>query len=404
MSVTLRTVMAALCVNLLTVNMFLSIFFLPGDLADCPDRSKLFITAPKKMEALSGSCLHIPCNFTAKPEDEFDSTRPTFGVWMKNDSRFANIKNNAVFNSSGTVNKYPMNITGNLRQKNCSTLFSNLTTSHTDTYFFRINNGPYRRTALCDPLQITVKDSPWSPSIHISAGVLTEKQSVSITCSALTPCPHSPPQLTWNLHPDSHSETEENTDGTFTTKLQQTITLSHTHDGYNISCSATYPVNGGRNKTAETKQTLSGRSKTFVKIVLSVGSQVNLTCSCRANPPVSSFLWFRISDGRLEIIKANAQVYSFKVTSRDRDVLFYCGCRQDADFQLSAARQLILEGHRGGAGVQVIVKTLGIIILVCTVIVFECWFRSTRSKQAGLATPCDTSTAVAWTATNAQTT
>ncbi|XP_028288556.1 myelin-associated glycoprotein-like [Parambassis ranga] len=394
----------------LTVGVFLNVFFLSGALADCPRGSELFITTPVKMEALSGSCLHIPCNFSIGPKHSLDSGRETFGVWVKNYRTEDLFPFDVVFNSSRTVNKYPMNITGNLSQKNCSTLFSTLTTSHTDTYFFRAENGPFKATAICDPVYISVRDSPWSPSIHISAGDLKEKQSVSITCSALTPCPHSPPQLTWNLHPDSHSETEENTDGTFTTKLQQTITLSHTHDGYNISCSATYPVNGGRNKTAETQQTLSVRRTWEPSLLISptgqvsVGSQVNLTCSCRVNPPVSSFLWFRISDGRLEIIKANAQVYSFKVTSRDRDVLFYCGCRQDADFQLSAARQLILEGHRGGAGVQVIVKTLGIIILVCTVIVFECWFRSTRSKQAGLAAPCDTSTAVAWTATNAQTT
>ncbi|XP_028289325.1 sialoadhesin-like [Parambassis ranga] len=319
--------MAALCVNLLTVNMFLSVFFLPGDLAECPDKSKLFITAPKKMEALSGSCLHIPCTFTAKPGDaEFDSTRPTFGVWYKNVHAFANV----VFNSSGTVNKYPMNITGNLSQKNCSTLFSNLTTSHTDTYFFRVNNGPYIATASCDPLQITVKDSPWSPSIHISAGDLKEKQSVSITCSALTPCPHSPPQLTWNLHPDSHSETEENTDGTFTTKLQQTITLSHTHDGYNISCSATYPVNGGRNKTAETQQTLSvsyAPRDTSASIspsgLLSAGIWVNLTCSSRAKPPISSFTWFKnTTDGPKKVHEGH--MYSLEMTNMADIELHYC--------------------------------------------------------------------------------
>ncbi|XP_028289328.1 sialic acid-binding Ig-like lectin 7 [Parambassis ranga] len=326
-----RTIMAALCVNLLTVNMFLSAFFLPGDLADCPDKSKLFITAPKKMEALSGSCLHIPCNFTAEPgEEKFDSTRPTFGVWFKNYVTFAKGQDNAVYSSSGTDNKYPMNIIGNLRQKNCSTLFSNLTTSHTDTYFFRVENWPYRATASCDNLQITVKDSPWSPSIHISAGDLKEKQSVSITCSALTPCPHSPPQLTWNLHPDSHSETEENTDGTFTTKLQQNITLSHTHDGYNISCSATYPVNGGRNKTAETQQTLSvsyAPKDTSASIspsgLLSAGIWVNLTCSSRAKPPISSFTWFKnTKDGPKKVHEGH--MYSLEMTNMADIEPHYC--------------------------------------------------------------------------------
>ncbi|XP_028288557.1 sialoadhesin-like [Parambassis ranga] len=379
--------MAALCVNLLTVNMFLSVFFLPGDLAECPDESKLFITAPKKMEALSGSCLHIPCNFRSEPEAEFDSTRPTFGVWMKTDSEFVNIKNNAVFNSSERVNKYPMNITGNLSQKNCSTLFSNLTTSHTDTYFFRVINSPYRATASCDPLQITVKDSPWSPSIHISAGDLKEKQSVSITCSALTPCPHSPPQLTWNLHPDSHSETEENKDGTFTTKLQQTITLSHTHDGYNISCSATYPVNGGRNKTAETQQTLSvsyAPRDTSASIspsgLLSAGIWVNLTCSSRAKPPISSFTWFKnTKDGPKKVHEGH--MYSLEMTNMADIELHYCVATNALGDQTSSWAHLNVSGVRT-VNVYMTVKITGILMLCSAVVIFECWFRSRFSNKA----------------------
>ncbi|XP_028289323.1 B-cell receptor CD22-like [Parambassis ranga] len=377
-----RTVMAALCVNLLTVNMFLSVFFLPGDLADCGLRSVVSIFTPEKMEALSGSCLHIPCTFTAKPGDkEFDSTRPTFGVWYKSVLTFANGQENAVYNSREKVNKYPMNITGNLSQKNCSTLFSNLTTSHTDTYFFRVNNWPYIATASCDRLEITVKDSPWSPSIHISAGDLKEKQSVSITCSALTPCPHSPPQLTWNLHPDSHSETEENTDGTFTTKLQQTITLSHTHDGYNISCSVTYPVNGGRNKTAETQQTLSvsyAPRNTSASIspsgLLSAGIWVNLTCSSRAKPPISSFTWFKnTTDGPKNV--SEGDFYSFNVTDSSAGGDYYCVASNDLGDETSEVVHLTVAVKEPGfVGPSVsdfkpfLAIIIAIILLICVIV------------------------------------
>ncbi|KAM9337563.1 myeloid cell surface antigen CD33-like [Symphorus nematophorus] len=228
-----------------------------GVLAACPLHSGLFITARMKMEALSGSCLQIPCNFRLKSEQEFDSSRETFGVWIKNSRHFAQNPNNVIFNSSKTDNIYPISILGNLREKNCTTLFSSLISRYTDTYYFRIENRPFLATAICDPLQITVKDSPPRPRIEIS-GDLQEKESVTITCSAFTPCPHSPPKLTWNLQQDSHNKTEENTDGTFTTKIQETITLSEQHDGYNITCSARYPVNGGQDvKTAEETKTLS---------------------------------------------------------------------------------------------------------------------------------------------------
>nr|XP_033494417.1 myeloid cell surface antigen CD33-like [Epinephelus lanceolatus] len=244
---------------MVTNSMLLSVLFVSGAWASCS--KNLYITAPKNMEALSGSCLQIPCNFRSEPEEDFSSTSPSFGVWIKNDSRFGIYPNNVIFNSSKTVNTYPMSITGDPSQKNCTTLFSSLITSYTDTYYFRIANWPFIATAACDPLQITVKDSPPRPRIEIS-GDLKEKESVTITCSASTPCPHSPPKLTWNLLQYPHNTIEDNIDLTFTSKIQETITLSDKHDGVTITCSATYPVDGGNYKTAEERNTLFVSCKT----------------------------------------------------------------------------------------------------------------------------------------------
>ncbi|MEQ2176638.1 hypothetical protein GOODEAATRI_030040, partial [Goodea atripinnis] len=163
---------------------------------------------------------------------------------------------NVIYNSSKSKNSYEMSITGNLSEKNCTTVLSHVISSQADKYFFRIENGLMRATASCDPVHLTVRDSAWSPRIEIS-GDVKEKDSVTITCSALTPCPQSPPELTWNLQQGSHRQIEKNTDGTFTTKIQQTITLSDTHDGSNIICSVRYPVDGGKHKAAKTEVTLS---------------------------------------------------------------------------------------------------------------------------------------------------
>lgn len=78
---------------------------------------------------------------------------------------------------------------------------------------------------------------------------------------------------------------------------------------------------------------------------VSVGSVVNLTCFCRSNPPVFQFVWFRISDERLEQINVDTQVYGFNVTDRDRDRSFYCGCRNDVDVQFSVGHRLVFEGN-----------------------------------------------------------
>ncbi|XP_033988160.1 sialic acid-binding Ig-like lectin 7 [Trematomus bernacchii] len=228
----------------------LHILFISGSM-DCTDLS---ITAPKEMEALSGSCLHIPCTFSATEEIKIDNR---IGMLIKiTHEHLGEHPENVIFNSNKAKNTYPMNITGNLSENNCNTLFSSLNTSYTNKYFFRFKKKTFKATASDDPIQITVKDSPPSPTIEIP-GDLKEAESVTVTCSAPAPCPHSPPKLTWTLQQEPPNTIEENPDRTFTTKIQKTLTLTDQHDGFNITCSANYPVNEGKDvKTAEETKTL----------------------------------------------------------------------------------------------------------------------------------------------------
>lgn len=108
------------------------------------------------MEALTGSCLMIPCNFSTNPPDLFKSTGAIYGVWIKNNPLFGPNPSNVIYNSSTADNIYPLNITGNLSQKNCTTVFSDLKATHTDTYYFRID-GTVKATGSCHPVKITVR-------------------------------------------------------------------------------------------------------------------------------------------------------------------------------------------------------------------------------------------------------
>ncbi|XP_043960083.1 myeloid cell surface antigen CD33-like [Gambusia affinis] len=353
--------MAALTENMLTVNMLLSLFFLPGALAnDCGmNIPALWITTPNNMEALTGSCLQIPCTYN--PTDpKYDSSKTIYGIWMKGGVNYRNERDKVIFDSSGSINIFSLIITGNLKEKNCTTLFPNLTTNHTDKYFFRVENGVYKASACADPLHITVRDSPWSPSINVPSD-LKEHQSVTVTCSAFTPCQNSTPELTWNLQQDSLRQTEENTNGTFSTKIQENITLSDTHDGYNISCSARYPVIGG-NKTAETEVTLSvsyAPRNTSASIspsgLVSAGSWVELSCSSRAKPP-PSFTWFRNSEHG-DINVSMGKVYSFNVTEGGE---YYCVATNRLGNETSSVILVITKG------VKLLVPVIvGIIVVIC---------------------------------------
>lgn len=124
-------------------------------LSQCSKDAKLYITAPRKMQGLSESCLEIPCNFSHL--EKLDSSASTSGVWIKNDSNFKNRQNNVIFNSSEVANTYPMKFTGKLSEGNCTTLFSNLTKAHSDTYFFRVESINFMATASCSSLKIEVQ-------------------------------------------------------------------------------------------------------------------------------------------------------------------------------------------------------------------------------------------------------
>lgn len=245
----------------------------------------------------------------------------------------------------------------------------------TTSFFLALNHRQFSDVVVkCVSLDIT--DSPPSPRIEIS-GVPKEKESISITCSAVAPCPRFPPNLVWNLD-DFPGKLEKNTDGTLITKIQKNMTLTDQSDGLNITCVATYHVNGSQ-KTAKEQKTLIVSCKSLFlypintwlkqrifyrlwclshvsldapkqtslsvspRSLLSAGSWVNLSCSSRATPPVRNFTWFRISqDGNGRATKVSeGPVYSFNATDEGA---YYCMATNDLGKKASSVIHLTFEG------------------------------------------------------------
>nr|XP_054607320.1 sialic acid-binding Ig-like lectin 9 [Nothobranchius furzeri] len=335
-----RSLIAAPSVNLLTVIMLLSVVLLPGQIqTKCGKTASLTIEAPQKIEALEGSCLQIPCSFIEISDKEVDNNKDIFGVWIKSDPVFDKNPNNVIFNSSKIQNIYKMTLTGDLRQKNCTTVFSDLIKPQSDKYFFRIENESFKATAFCHPVQITVSDSAWKPRIEIS-GDGQQQNSVTVTCSAFTPCPRSPPELTCNLQQVSH-RLAENPDGTFTTEIQMTFPLSDTHDGLNISCCARYPVYDPELDASEDTSAPISPSRW-----VSAGSWVKLN-----------------SEGVMTVAEGN--IYRFNITEGGA---YYCEAAED-------------EGKQFRVSMCITIKILGIAMLCSAIIIFECWFRSRVSSK-----------------------
>ncbi|XP_070409158.1 uncharacterized protein [Nothobranchius furzeri] len=245
--------------------------------------------------------------------------------------------------SSEIQNSYKMTLTGDLRQKNCTTVFSDLIKPQSDKYFFRIENESFKATASCHPVQITVSDSARKPRIQIS-GDGQQQNSVTVTCSAFTPCPRSPPELTWHLQQVSH-RLAENPDGTFTTEIQTTFPLSDTHDGLNISCCARYPVYDPELDASEDTSAPTSPSRW-----VSAGSWVKLN-----------------SEGVMTVAEGN--IYRFNITEGGA---YYCEAAENKEISTPTYQNALISAAA---------------VLVCSFLVVCVWFlwsrRQTRVSQAG---------------------
>ncbi|XP_064805795.1 sialic acid-binding Ig-like lectin 9 [Oncorhynchus masou masou] len=231
---------------------FLIVLFISGVLV-CFGQRDLITTMPDKLDVLTGSCVQIPCSFDIPDQhkDTFNSAILPSGVWIKENSNFRERPDRVIFNSSKLVNRYQGEITGNMSQMNCTTVFFNVTTSYTNKYYFRIESQPFRATDPDKSVEIDVSDFPYSPILTVS-GEVKEGTPVSLYCSAFAPCPEHPPELTWTLPTQftTENQLQENPDQTKSVLSTVTFTPSYHHHEKNITCTAVYPV-GTSNKTAE---------------------------------------------------------------------------------------------------------------------------------------------------------
>ncbi|XP_056440210.1 carcinoembryonic antigen-related cell adhesion molecule 5-like isoform X2 [Gadus chalcogrammus] len=341
-------------ITMIKLEMLLNVIFVSGDEESCT--AALNASMPNKMEALSDTCLQIPCSFDSVPSNKIDKNKNILGAWIKSDHSFDGRPENVVFHSNNQDNKYPISIIGNMTEYNCTTVFTNIITSYADVYYFRVESTGFRATDICNPLTITVKDSAPAPSIQtVQEGPLTEGSRVTFTCRAIAPCPTQPPHLSWNQSGGPEGRLEPHGDQEPNVRTRRlNITLSDRHDGVRLTCLAEYPVNvpaGGPSiRTAESVVTLNvsySPKDTQASVsppTVSLGSVVNLTCTSRANPPVLRFTWFRSSaEGPLNV--SDGSLYSFNVSSYRE--IYYCVATNPLGNQTSKEITLTVSGESG---------------------------------------------------------
>uniref|UniRef100_A0A671Y282 Ig-like domain-containing protein n=1 Tax=Sparus aurata TaxID=8175 RepID=A0A671Y282_SPAAU len=258
---------------------------------------------PQTIEVLSGSCVTIPCSFGI--EDKYKSkVDETCKALWKYDVE------TVVFDSRNPQTRG--HLTGNLRNRDCTTTLNNMRPENSKNYFFRLSTAPCR-TAL------TLFYVPPTPTLTPSTLKVEEGTSVSLKCSAPAPCLSHPPALTWTSSLGHIQESlQENLDRTKVQTSVLTFTASRLHHGKEISCTAVYNKQDGSTQSVSTSLTadISYPPKNTTVSVSPSGpvpenSRVTLTCSSTANPAVSSYTWYRADGGR-ETVMGTGHVSKIK--------------------------------------------------------------------------------------------
>ncbi len=100
---------------------------------------------PQTVTALTGSCVQIPCTFNISNfEDKHKKAKFIYGIWLKNKLQFEGKESFIAFNSSKNIIRgfSDIQMTGDLSERNCTTVFYNIMNNHSDLYYFRLEMEP----------------------------------------------------------------------------------------------------------------------------------------------------------------------------------------------------------------------------------------------------------------------
>ncbi|XP_042607637.1 myelin-associated glycoprotein-like isoform X2 [Cyprinus carpio] len=351
---------------------------------------------PQTVTALTGSCVQIPCTFNISNfEDKRKTAKSIYGIWLKNKSQFADEDSFIAFNSSKNIIRgfSDVQMTGNLSESNCTTVFYNIMMNHSDSYYFRLEMEPNVFRATFNPstdvsrktVRINVRDSPQPPELKPNDLKVMEETTVNLICSAEAPCPKQPPTISWSNIPESAhitTQLQEKPDKNQSVFSYMTFKASYKDHRRNISCTATYPRNTPVASTVETivmLRVLFPPKGTCVIITPSVGTNVTLTCKSRASPSNDlNYTWYKHGEEKpiawgmkINLTKTQNQIGSY-----------HCIAQNKYGKQSSEEAQCAVKGQSGLSHLVIYGCTGGLLAFVLLSAVFFYYMRTKASRQA----------------------
>uniref|UniRef100_A0AAV2K1J9 Ig-like domain-containing protein n=1 Tax=Knipowitschia caucasica TaxID=637954 RepID=A0AAV2K1J9_KNICA len=253
------------------------------------------VTVPQRIMGVVGSCISVPCSFHV-PD--------SFAAELKNCSGGAIWRKEKLYIYSG-------HLLGDLRLRNCTTVFNHFTKEQSGSYFFRLDCPKSTlKFTFEEGVHITVTTAPPSPpSLSAMSHVTSVPLGglVRLRCVAMAPCPNLPPSLTWSAPESVRKESTrilQTPDGQMMVNSTLTFKAAMQHHNKTVTCSVSYPLSaGGSSEATTTSHTLSvlyGPQNTAAQLSASPvpeGSVVIFSCTSDANPSVSAYTWFSNTNG-----------------------------------------------------------------------------------------------------------
>ncbi|XP_033968719.1 myelin-associated glycoprotein-like [Trematomus bernacchii] len=295
------------------------------------------ITMPLRIDGLTGSCVKVPCTFDIDSMYDVNLDNSCKAIWIRGSTAGINVFDSSLTGDQASGNILKGNLTGNLQNKECTTIFYNMPPSHSDNYYFRIQCDHRLKANYPTGVRITTQNSLDQPTITPSTLEVEEGALVTLSCTAVAPCPILPPDLTWTPRIGDIEETHESE----SMVSVMNFTSSYLNNGQNFSCTALYKPQAGntdlRFEKFMTLHVLYPPTNTSVSYSATVkeGSLVNLTCNGNANPAV--YTWYKVNGGQVTDVGSGKR---FSTTVSEVDRQFYCKVSNRYGTQNSSITQI----------------------------------------------------------------